>query len=159
MVRTHHGAVRGFLVFLGCPDSLVDDLTQDVFLSVLSSSFEDRGPASTLAYLRTVAKHLFLKAMRRERRQQPIDEIEASERLFEREFDRGDGGDAYLGALQQCLTGVEGRASEVLRMRYEEKLRREQIASRVGLSESGVKSILVRTRKRLRECVERRLVR
>ena len=159
LVRRHCGAVRGFLLFLGCPDAHVDDLVQDVFLSVLASDFEDRHPASTLAYLRTVAKHILLKTLRRERRQRPLGELEASEQYFVSEFEGEDGGGAYLGALRLCLQGIEGRPSEVIRMRYEERLRREQIAQRIGLSESGVKSILVRTRKRLRECVERRLAR
>ncbi len=51
---------------------------------------------------------------------------------------------------------MAGRAAEVLRLRYGESQRRAAIAGRLGLTESGVKSILVRTRAKLRDCVERR---
>ena len=53
--------------------------------------------------------------------------------------------------------GVSGRAAEVLRMRYERGVRLVAIGDGLGLTESGVKSILVRTKKRLRDCIERRL--
>jgi RNA polymerase sigma-70 factor (ECF subfamily) len=156
LVRRHQDSVRGFLLFLGCPPSRVDDLVQDAFLSVLSAQFEERSDAATAAYLRKVARNLFLKWLRKERRQPVVVDLEGAETAFE-EFEGDDGGDSYVAALRQCLVGMDERAREVLGLRYRSNLRRTAIAGRLGLSESGVKSILVRTRKRLRACVERRL--
>jgi sensor domain CHASE-containing protein len=48
-------------------------------------------------------------------------------------------------------------AQHVLRLRYGGSVPRTTIAERLGMSEAGVKSIIVRARRRLRECVERRL--
>ena len=79
LIRTHQGAIRGYLVFLGCPSDLVDDLVQDAFLSVLSSRFEHRSDPKTGAYLRKVARHLFLKLMERERRHLPLAELPLAE--------------------------------------------------------------------------------
>ena len=45
LVGRHQATVRGFLLYLGCPASQLDDLIQDVFLSLLSSDFEDRDDA------------------------------------------------------------------------------------------------------------------
>ena len=156
MILRHQGAIRGYLVALGCPAHLLDDLVQDVFLSVLGSRFEDRGPASTAAFLRTVARHLFLKNMQRERRQTRASELALAEGAWE-EFAGSDGGDSYVAALRECLRGLRDRARAALELRYGKRLRREAIADRLGLSESGVKSILVRSKKLLRNCVERRL--
>jgi RNA polymerase sigma-70 factor (ECF subfamily) len=158
LVHRHQDAVRGFLRYLGCPASLVDDLTQDAFLSFLSARFEDRGEAATAAYLRKIARNLFLKSLRKEGRAPQLEDLDGAERAWVR-FEGDDGGDSYLDALRLCLDSVEGRAREVIVMRYRSNLRREAIAGRLEISESGVKSILVRTRKRLRECVERRLER
>ena len=156
LVRTHQASVRGFLVFLGCPAPMRDDLVQDVFLSVLASGYEDRGPASTAAFLRTVARNLFLKAMRRARRECPISDLVAAESAWI-EFERDDGGASYVEALRDCLERIGEKASEALRLRYQEAQPRTAIAGRLGMTESGVKSILVRARRKLRGCVERRL--
>ena len=155
LVHRHQGAVRGFLRYLGCPRPLLDDLVQETFLSVLSSPFEDRGERSTAAFLRTVARNHFLKAMRKERRQPLVTDFAGAEGAW-LEFQGEDGGHTYLAILRQCLASLQGRAAEVLRLRYGESLRRTAIADRCDLTESGVKSILVRARRKLRECVERR---
>jgi RNA polymerase sigma-70 factor (ECF subfamily) len=161
LIRAHQGAIRGYLVFLGCPADLVDDLVQDAFLSVLSSRFEHRTDPKTGAYLRKVARHLFLKQMERERRQLPLAELPLAElKRAEQawcEFERDDGGRGYLAALKKCLGGVQGRPNEVLHLRYSQSLKLAMIADRLSLTESGVKSILVRTKRKLRDCIERRL--
>lgn len=156
LVRRHQHSVRGFLLFLGCPGDLVDDLVQDVFLSVLSSSFEQRSDAATAAFLRVVARNLYVKAMRRERRRLRVDDWDGLEAAWT-EFEGGDFGEGYLTALRECLGGLPERARQVIGLRYGEDLGRVHIAGRLGMSESGVKSVLVRARRRLRECIERRL--
>ena len=50
-----------------------------------------------------------------------------------------------------------GQALSVLRLRYGESLARTKIAHRLGMTESGVNSVLVRLRKRLRGCVEEKV--
>ncbi|MCZ6597897.1 MAG: sigma-70 family RNA polymerase sigma factor [Planctomycetota bacterium] len=156
LVRTHQGAVRGYLVVLGCPPHLVDDLVQEVFLAVLRSPFEDRGRTSTSAWLRTVARNLFLKAMSRERRQPPAGDLALAEAAWE-EFERDDGGESYIAALRSCMAGLKEDVRTALELRYRERMRRSAIAHQLGLSEAGVKSILVRAKKRLRACIERKL--
>ena len=141
---------------MGCPRDRVDDLLQDVFLSFLSARFEDRGEASTRAFLRRIARNLFLKMMQRERRQiVQLDPVLAESAWAE--FERDDGGAEHLAALRKCLGGIGDRATEVLRLRYEEGVRLTIVATRLGLTESGVKSILVRTKRKLRACLDRRL--
>ncbi len=156
LIHGHQASVRGFLAYLGCPASLLDDLVQDVFLSVLATPFEDRGDTATAAYLRTVARHLLVKALARSRHEPILEDPASAETAWIR-FERDDGGESYLAALRECLTLASDRTQEVLRLRYGAALSQVQVAERVGLSEAGVKSILVRGRKALRECIERRL--
>jgi len=156
LVRRHQPSVRGYLTVLGCPARLLDDLVQDVFLSVLRSAFEERGAAETAAFLRKVARHLFLKTVERERLMPiplSVDEADAAWDAFEAD----DGGEGYLDALRHCLGRLEARARGVLELRYAERLDRAGIAARLGLGEEGVKSLLARAKKSLRACVERRL--
>ena len=155
LVEAHQNMLRGFLRFLGCPAQLADDVCQDVFLSVFASPFEHRSEAETASYLRKVARHLYLKAMHRERRRTlSIDPDEAEAAWLS--FEGDDGGSGYMEALRECLRLLTGRPAEVIRLRYHEGLRRDAIRARLGLSEGGVKSILIRTRARLRDCVERK---
>jgi RNA polymerase sigma-70 factor (ECF subfamily) len=156
LVRTHQTGVRGFLVFLGCPARLVDDLVQEVFLSALAARFEARNRAETAAYLRKVARHLLGKALERESRAPAPLDFEVAEPVWTR-FEGEDGGRHYLDALRECVSRLVGQAADVIRMRYRDGLQRAQIGEQLQLSEAGVKSILVRTRARLRACVERRL--
>ncbi|MEM9381791.1 MAG: sigma-70 family RNA polymerase sigma factor [Planctomycetota bacterium] len=156
LVVAHQGAVRGFLGYLGCPRSHVDDLVQETFLTFLSARFEERDARATARYLRSIARHLFLKSLRRLDRDPPAIDLDAAESVWA-EFQDDGGGAPYLDALRRCLSGVTGRARDALELRYAGDLGRAAIARRLELSESGVHSILVRARRRLRECVERRL--
>jgi len=155
-VKCHQGSVRGFLSFMGCGRDRLDDLVQDVFLSFLAANFEDRGEKATRAFLRRIARNLYLKALERERRQPKMLNPELLESAWV-EFESDDAGDGYLDALRVCLGGLRGRALEVLRLRYAESIQLIPLAARLGLSESGVKSILVRTKGKLRDCVDRRV--
>jgi RNA polymerase sigma-70 factor (ECF subfamily) len=156
LVQRHQGSVRGFLVFLGCPRERIDDLVQDVFVSVLSAGFEHKGDASTTVFLRKVTRHLFLKTMQRERRMIAIPDLVLAERAWIG-FERDDGGRGYLEALRACLERVHGRAARALDLRYRAGRPLEAIARELGVREAGVKSMLVRARRALRECIERRL--
>ncbi len=156
LVQRHQGSVRGFLVFLGCPRERLDDLVQDVFVSVLSSDFVHRSDPATAAFLRKVTRHLFLKAVQRERRVVALPDLAQAESAWVA-FERDDGGRGYLEALRACLAQVGGRAARALELRYRASRPLESIASELGLTEAGVKSILVRARRKLRACIERRL--
>lgn len=156
LVHRHQGTVRGYLLFQGCPPHLVDDLVQEVFLAFLRARFELRGEAETAAFLRKVARHLFLKAMERERRAPQLMAEGAAEVAWVA-FEGADGGQSYVQAMKECVQKLRGRAAEVIALRYRENLRRSTIGERLGISESGVKALLIRARSRLRECVERRL--
>lgn len=158
LVTRFQGRIRGFLVYLGCPADRLDDLLQDVFLSFLRASFEHRAEAATAAFLRRIARNVFLKWVARERRELAFSEVPLAERVW-RDFEGQDGGETYLAALRECLSAMRGRSAEVLRRRYEAGQPLASIAAGLGLAESGVKSILLRAKRKLRACIERRISR
>lgn len=60
-------------------------------------------------------------------------------------------------ALNECLKLVQGRASELLKLRYEEGLKPMAIAGGVGMAVVAVRVMFSRTRTGLRECIERKM--
>lgn len=156
LVRAHQNEIWRYLRYLGCPGADAEDLTQDTFLAVLRRPFADRGPISTAAYLRRVARNLFLKARERTARRPEPANLDGAEEVWRR-FCVRDGGARYVEALRECLGELPGRSHQAIERRYGQGQSRGHIATELGMSVDGVKSLLRRVRKILRECVERRV--
>lgn len=153
LVRAHQAEVWRYLRYLGASAELADDLTQETFVQLLRAPFVARSPAATVAWLRTVARNFYIKSFRRPPfATADLDAIEAAWT----EFAGDDGGAAATDLLRQCVERLDGRARDVVRWHYEERLGREAIGDRLGLGTDGVKSLLRRTRAALRACIERR---
>jgi RNA polymerase sigma-70 factor, ECF subfamily len=156
LIAMHHDDVWRFLVALGAQPAEADDLTQDTFVELLRGGFEYRSHAETAAWLHRAAKHRFIGAIRKLKRRALVpmlDEAEADWASFQAECDP----DVRLELLDRCLRELEGRDRDALDMRYRLEHPREQMAEELGLSTHGVRALLERLRRRLRECVERRL--
>ena len=156
LMRTHQADIWRFLRVLGCERELADDLTQETFLKLFQSDFEERDGAQTSAYLRTSAKNLFLSARRRQgHKAAPLnfDDIE----LDWANFAGKDGGSAQIDALKECMEALDEREHLALAMRYREKASREDIAKVIELSDGGTKNVMERAKKQLRACVEQKL--
>jgi RNA polymerase sigma-70 factor (ECF subfamily) len=60
-------------------------------------------------------------------------------------------------ALRECFAEVQGRARELLGLRYEHSLAPRAIAERLGIGAVAVRVMLARTRASLRRCIEHKL--
>jgi RNA polymerase sigma-70 factor (ECF subfamily) len=152
LVRRHEAGLWRFLRVLGCDARQAEELAQDAFVAVLERPFRQVDDRATAAYLRTVAKHLWLKDRRRTRRQTLAD-LDALERAFVEDCD-DDGGDGLVEALRACVQALEGRSRDLVRASYQEGESRAALAARFGMREDGIKSWLRRVRAALRLCVE-----
>ena len=155
LMREHQAGVWRFLRALGADPSLADDLTQETFLAVHIKPFEQRSRGETSAYLRIVARNAFLKSRRnagKEVSAASLEEIEA--RWTELVHDNGEG---LQAALQECLQGLPEKRRHALELQYTQGMPRARIAETLGMTEQGVKTLLARTKARLRKCIERRI--
>ena len=153
LVHEHQTGVWRYLRVLGCPAAEADDLTQETFLAVLTKPFQDYNRQATAAYLRQVARNLFITSRRRAVATAELDEAEAA---WLRWAVKDDGQD-LMNALRSCLQKLTDRARQALDLRFGRQASRTEIASAVGLSEDGAKNLLQRTKQQLRECIERTL--
>jgi RNA polymerase sigma-70 factor (ECF subfamily) len=158
LVRHHQDSLRGYLAFLGCPLDWRDDLVQDTFLTLIRARFELRADAATAGYLRKVARHLFLKRRERTGHGLSLDEYEPADEAWTA-FAAEDGGDGTAEALRDCLAQLDRRPAEVVRRHYAEGEPLATIGGALGLEVASVKSVLLRTRARLRDCIERKRAR
>ena len=156
LIEQHQTGVWRYLRALGCDPALADDLTQDTFLALLRRPFEDFGEASTSAYLRKVARNLWVSMHRREGKVTAVENIEAFDEAWE-QWVRDDTGDEVLGLLKDCFRGLTERAQLALNLRFWERASRANIATALGITEHGAKNLMQRAKKQLRVCVEEKL--
>ncbi len=115
LIDQHQADVWRYLRYLGAEAADADDLTQETFLAVSRSKFEQRSPAETAGYLRTAARNQLLMLRRKQGRQIDTVELEAAEQVWaESTGDTGMG--ALLETLADCLKTVDGRAREAIHL-------------------------------------------
>lgn len=155
LINQHQAGVWRYLRSLGCEAALAEDLTQETFLKVLQSSFEHREERATAAYLRTVARNLFISHQRRLGKAVEMEEVNLIDAAWQRwNGDAQDDHDGLLERLRDCLTRLTARAQLSLRLRFEEKASRQEIAEELAISEHGAKNLMQRAKQQLRECME-----
>jgi RNA polymerase sigma-70 factor (ECF subfamily) len=81
---------------------------------------------------------------------------EAIEQLAEAADELAPELDRRYGFLRECLDKLQGPSRGVLRMKYGEGLKIAEIAARLGKRVEAVEMHLVRARRMLRECIERK---
>ncbi len=156
LVRVHQDRLQWYLHYLGCPRDDIADLVQETFIRLLSAARKDTSPAATASWLFATARNLMLSHLRQMRRRPMFEDFDAADRVW-REHEGNDEGAAQRAALNQCLEELRPKARLALELRHGERLSRRDIATRIDTTESGLKILLERARRRLRECVQRRL--
>jgi RNA polymerase sigma-70 factor (ECF subfamily) len=61
--------------------------------------------------------------------------------------------------LMECIEAVKGEARRILEMKYAEGLKAADIAGRIGRRVEAVEMMLVRIRRALRDCIDRKAAR
>ncbi|MHC4921133.1 MAG: RNA polymerase sigma factor, partial [Planctomycetota bacterium] len=104
LVKAHQESLWRYLRILGSDEETAADLLQETFLSVWRKPPEERNPHSTRAYLRRVARNLFLMSIRKSRIKTSLADMDQVS-VADAEFDRfsADDGESYRQALRQCL--------------------------------------------------------
>jgi RNA polymerase sigma-70 factor, ECF subfamily len=146
-------ALWRYLRVLGADAATADDLAQEAFVVALRRpGFVAESAAATFAFLRTTARHLWLKSRRR---QPALRDVDEADRIWDARC--VDQGEAYLAALEHCVGELPVRSRALLAATYAERRGRAASASAFAMTPDGVKSALRRLRAFLHGCIERRL--
>ncbi|MBL8733223.1 MAG: RNA polymerase sigma factor [Planctomycetes bacterium] len=150
--EAHRLAVWRYLRMLGASAAEADDLVQETLLVALRRDrLADDGAR---AFLRGVAKNLWLRSRRCWRRRREREVAAAVDELWLATAEH-DGGDELLARLRQCLGSLQGRARDALHLHYRDGLAWPEVARAIGLLPNGVKTLVQRARQALRTCIER----
>lgn len=153
-VAHHRTAVWRYLRALGASPGEADDLVQETLLVACRSPLE-RDPGLARAFLRGVARNLWLRSRRWWRRRREREVAQAVDELWVATAD-GDAGAELVARLRECLGGLQARARHALELHYRDGLPWQLVASHVGLKVNGTKTLVQRARQALRSCIERR---
>ena len=111
-----------------------------------------------LAWCRGIVRLEILSHLRKRRREPAVEDRilnDAMEAAFEAH--QSDESVPRADHLRGCLAKLNGRARDLIRLRYEENARYEQIAAALKMGLEAVRKGLLRTKQQLRECVTIRM--
>lgn len=146
LVPRFHADLWRYLRFLGAAATEVDDLVQETFLAVFRSSFVYRTDREALSYLRTTARRQFMMARRARGRELDTVSLDAAEYAWAEMERQHCDWDHYLAALEDCLSGLQGRTREALELYYRQGFGQQEVGEKIGLEREGVKTLLRRAR-------------
>ncbi|QDT69729.1 RNA polymerase sigma factor [Planctomycetes bacterium MalM25] len=159
LVRERQAEVWRYLRYLGADPPEADDLTQETFLALARSNFVEQSDAQTSGYLRTVARRQLLMLRRTQKRRINTVDLDAADAVWGQAFDGANPWDDHVEAARGCVEKLDGRAKRAIDLAYRDSVGREAIAEQLNMKPDGVKTLLRRTRAKLRECIEKTLAR
>jgi RNA polymerase sigma-70 factor (ECF subfamily) len=166
LVLMFQGRIRAFFAVRLSDPSLVDDLSQDVFLRAFErlQTFDTSRPF--YPWLKGIANNILRNEFRKTRSFRLQDVMDPNEvtSVLERAaleqaeiFDRAAPETDVFQALRECLGRLKGTSAQMVQDRYYGRLSLGDISRRIGKSVKAVSVSLVRIRRSLRECIENKL--
>lgn len=163
LVLQHHVRLRLFVRSLGVDADWVDDVAQDACLTAMRqwNSFDQSRDFGK--WLRAIAANIVRNELRKEARRQRIMHTELAEILIKRQHHLSAKAVSLdepltIAAVRNCIGELGPKSQKVVEGRYREDLRAPQLAELLNMTATNVRQMLVRIRRRLRECVELRLL-
>lgn len=150
-------ALRAYLLAATGDMHAADDLLQEVS-SVLWEKFEKYdGSRPFEGWAIGIARMEVLKWRQRLARSREVLSPEAVEGLADMAADLKVEIDDRAIHLRRCVAGLKEKTRNLLNLRYWKALPIQRIAEDLGKNVAAIEMALVRVRRQLRECVERRL--
>ena len=156
-VRREQAGLRAFVRSLGMRAEVVDDVAQEAFVVAFEKLHTFERDTNFGAWVRTIARFLVSKELRREDRRQRVLAEHVAEFLAGDEVPVPDDAAAKAEALKRCLAELPERGRRLVQQRYFENLAPGVLASHEGRTANEIRQALFRLRKALHDCITRRL--
>ena len=161
VVTRYQRSIRSFVVARCPPGGDADGIAQTVFVDAFRRLEEYEPGTDMKAWLFAIARYKLMGEATRLRRQADYHSRYVPHALG-RELDRRLEGSAAaeprrLRQLQDCLKHLDAAARRLLDLRYADGLPLDEISGQTGRTVAGVKKRLYVLRRRLHNCIDRRL--
>lgn len=151
------GNLRAYILASLGNRSEAEDVLQRTNLALWKNATSFRTGAPFLPWAITLAKYEVLSHCRDKSRDRHVFPEDLAELMLKEASEELKDPVERLNALRHCLGKLSSTHSEILQLRYYEEMSIHQISSTLQRSEDSVKSILVRIRKALQDCIQRQL--
>ena len=128
----------------GCEQSLADDLTQDVMLTVFRQVDTLRDRQMFRSWLYRVAKNVLLQSVRRKGRQVETVNMDTAALIGDRKVDP-----LLRSQFQEWMEFLENDERQIMMLRYFEELQYHEIAAALGLPLGTVQWKIFHCKKKL----------
>jgi RNA polymerase sigma-70 factor (ECF subfamily) len=154
----HEADLRAFIGSLVRDPHLRDDVFQEVALT-LWRQIDEYDPARPFgAWARGIAANKIMQQWDRVARRPVAFPPETIQAVLDA-YDRTEASEsARADALRHCLERLPDKSRELLRLRYENSIRPEEIARAIESTLEAVYKALSRIRQKLLECIQRQMV-
>ncbi|AGA27446.1 sigma-70 family RNA polymerase sigma factor [Singulisphaera acidiphila] len=160
-VQKDQARLRAYVRSLGVRAEWVDDLAQEALLIALRRVDEFDRTGDFGGWVRQIARRLIANERRKAMRRDIILSDHATDILLEIHGESPKPGELQereeeIAKLRECVSGLPKRSRELLQQRYFEDLSPGAIGSRLGLPSNQIRQTLLRLRRVLLTCMERR---
>jgi len=136
---------------------LIDDIVQEV-ATIATEKFETFDPDREFTrWALGIARHRIAKSIRSKVRDRHVFSTEMIVELADVVADLQPDAELRKAALHRCMSALRDRSRRILEMRYHWGHRVQAIAEELGMSRVAVSAVLLRSRKALGDCIEKRL--
>ena len=161
VVRRYQGMLLGYAAHRLADTDDAQEVVQLTFIRAYEQLAEYQLERDFGVWLCVICKHFILTALERQRREsRNLEGFSHALRTRVGEHMAGVPDDAHgdrLAALRGCVESLQAEAASVVRLRYKKRQSCQSIAETLDRTVTWVTSTLSRSRKVLRQCIERRL--
>jgi RNA polymerase sigma-70 factor (ECF subfamily) len=138
-------------------DADAQDILQDVAVALLDGQSLPPSGGNFTAWAIGIARHKIADHFRRIKRLHPIMGDQLLQDVADAFAAKADVWTAEGHALEQCVDHVKGNSRRLLDLRYRDGHSPQEIANKLGRTSDAIRASLLRIRRGLRDCIERRL--
>lgn len=157
LLTDHQLQLRGYILASVGDHTEADDILQKTNLTLCRKADEFRQGAPFLPWAIAVARFEILSFVRDRRRDRMVLHADVVQLMTEAAAERVDVAGPRQNALRKCLEKMESRQRTLLDLKYVNDASIAEIARQTDRTSNAVKSLLVRIRRLLSDCIERSL--
>lgn len=161
LAKQHEAMLLSYIHSFVADDRLAEDVAQQTFLIAFRKIKTLRDPSAFPAWLRGIARLEALSAMRRQKREFPVEplllqELDEAYQSFEQQLPADTWEDRFR-LVEECYGRLPDSLQTVCRLHYFEDRKAREIADSLALNLNSVLKRLERARNAIRACVQERL--